>query len=91
MMSTYRMRTTFALNTLTRRSKMSETIQDNDWIVRLKEDLIRVNRSIQKNKDMVDISVSNAKRGVNNIKELEQERENLIDSLVDTDNVEDCL
>jgi len=70
---------------------MSETIQDNDWIVRLKEDLIRVNRSIQKNKDMVDISVSNAKRGVNNIKELEQERENLIDSLVDTDNVEDCL
>lgn len=74
-----------------RRYKMSETIQDNDWIVRLKEDLIRVNRSIQKNKDMVDISVSNAKRGVNNIKELEQERENLIDSLVDTDNVEDCL
>lgn len=70
---------------------MSEITQDNDWIVRLKEDLMRVNRSIQKNKDMVNISISNAKRGVNNIKELEQERENLIDSLMDTDDVADCL
>ncbi len=57
---------------------------DNNWILKLRDDLVRVNRSIKKERDKVD-------KGIKNIKRLEKERENLIDNITDSDNVQDIL
>jgi hypothetical protein len=58
--------------------------QTHDWILKLRDDLVRVNRSIKKERDKVDTCIGN-------IKVLEQERENLIDNIQDTDNIEDYV
>jgi len=58
---------------------MVKNIQEQetfDWILKLKNDLVRVNRSIKKEEVRVNL-------GIQNLKRLAKEREDIIDSLLD--------
>jgi hypothetical protein len=58
---------------------MVKNIQEQetfDWILKLKNDLVRVNRSIKKEEVRVNL-------GIQNLKRLTKEREDIIDSLLD--------
>jgi len=58
---------------------MVKNIQEQetfDWILKLKNDLVRVNRSIKKEEVRVNL-------GIQNLKRLTKEREDMIDSLLD--------
>jgi len=58
---------------------MVKNIQEQetfDWILKLKNDLVRVKRSIKKEEVRVNL-------GIQNLKRLTKEREDIIDSLLD--------
>jgi|LWDU01.1.fsa_nt_gi hypothetical protein len=46
----------------------------SDWIAQLKKDLIRINKRVAKERE-------NANEAIERLKELEEERENILDSL----------